>query len=147
MNTIKIQNTQHSEPPLLSSGQSFWLQIQRSGIDSQRYQTFWEVVGLERVPLSLVSTTEELLDRKRSGSGLQSQEHCRRDPSPWPRDTIYPQKLALTSPTSCGLSCGIVRSRTQATVFSFFSVSFTQQSVVCFKFVFACSRKYRQSFW
>jgi hypothetical protein len=32
--------------------------------DSRRYQIFWEVVGLERGPLSLVSTTEELLDRK-----------------------------------------------------------------------------------
>jgi hypothetical protein len=28
-------------------------------------------VGLERDPLSLVSTTEELLDRKSSGSGLE----------------------------------------------------------------------------
>jgi hypothetical protein len=27
-------------------------------------QIFWEVVGLERGPLSLVSTTEDLLDRK-----------------------------------------------------------------------------------
>jgi hypothetical protein len=33
---------------------------------------------------------------------------------------LYPQKLALTSPTSGGRSVGIVRSRTQATVFSFF---------------------------
>jgi hypothetical protein len=32
--------------------------------DSRHYQIFWEVVGLERGPLSLVSTTEELLDRK-----------------------------------------------------------------------------------
>jgi hypothetical protein len=30
----------------------------------QRYQIFCEVEGLERGPLSLVSTTEELLDRK-----------------------------------------------------------------------------------
>jgi hypothetical protein len=29
---------------------------------------FWEVVGLERGPLSLVSTIEELLRRKSSGS-------------------------------------------------------------------------------
>jgi hypothetical protein len=50
-------------PPLWSSGQSSWLQIQRSGFDSRHYQIFWEVVGLERGPLSLVSTTEELLDR------------------------------------------------------------------------------------
>jgi hypothetical protein len=33
---------------------------------------------------------------------------------------LYPQKLALTSPTSGGRSVGIVRSRTQAT--EFFSV-------------------------
>jgi hypothetical protein len=32
--------------------------------DSRRYQIFWEAVGLERGPFSLVSTTEELLDRK-----------------------------------------------------------------------------------
>jgi hypothetical protein len=43
------------------------LQIQRPGFDSQRYQIFWEVVGLERGPLSLVSAIEELLERKSSG--------------------------------------------------------------------------------
>jgi hypothetical protein len=31
---------------------------------------------------------------------------------------LYPQKLALTSPTGGGRSVGIVRSRTQATEFS-----------------------------
>jgi hypothetical protein len=31
--------------------------------DSGRYQIFWEVVGLERGPLSLVRITEELLER------------------------------------------------------------------------------------
>jgi hypothetical protein len=49
-------------PPLCSSGQSFWLQIRRPGFDSRHNQK--KVVGLERGPLSLVSTTEELLDRK-----------------------------------------------------------------------------------
>jgi hypothetical protein len=35
-------------------------------------------VGLERGPLSLVSTTEELLERKSSGSGLENGEYgCR----------------------------------------------------------------------
>jgi hypothetical protein len=38
-------------------------------------------VGLERGPLSLVSTIEELLERKSSGSGLESLEYGRRDPS------------------------------------------------------------------
>jgi hypothetical protein len=64
-----------------SSGQSSWLQIERSGVDYRRYQIFWEVVGLERGPLSLVNTTEELLGRKNSGTGLQSWEHGRKDPS------------------------------------------------------------------
>jgi hypothetical protein len=50
-------------PPLWSSGQSSWLQIRRPGFDSRHYQKK-KVVGLERGPLSLVSTTEELLDRK-----------------------------------------------------------------------------------
>jgi hypothetical protein len=39
-----------------------------SGFDSRRYQIFWEVVGLERGPLSLVRITEELIERKSSGS-------------------------------------------------------------------------------
>jgi hypothetical protein len=34
---------------------------------------FWEVVGLERGPLRLVSTVEELLERKSSGSGLETE--------------------------------------------------------------------------
>jgi hypothetical protein len=36
-------------------------------------------VGLERGPLSLVSTIEELLERKSSGSGLDTREYGRRD--------------------------------------------------------------------
>jgi hypothetical protein len=91
-----------SRSPLWSSGQSSWLQIQSSGLDSRRYQIFGEVVGLERGPLSLVSTTEELLGRKSSGSGLESREYCHKDPSRWPRGAVYLQKLALTSPTSGG---------------------------------------------
>jgi hypothetical protein len=55
---------EESRPPLRSSGQSSWLQIQMSGFDSWRYKIFWEVVGLEQGPLSLMSTIEELLGRK-----------------------------------------------------------------------------------
>jgi hypothetical protein len=49
-------------PPLWSSGQSSWLQIRRLGFDSRHYKK--KVVGLEQGPLILMSTTEELLDRK-----------------------------------------------------------------------------------
>jgi hypothetical protein len=38
-------------------------------------------VSLERGPLNLVSTTEELIVRKSSGSGLASRKYGRRDPS------------------------------------------------------------------
>jgi hypothetical protein len=41
-----------------------------------------------------------------------------RYPSRWPRDALYPQKLALTSPTSGGKSVGVDRSRNKATEFS-----------------------------
>jgi hypothetical protein len=38
-------------------------------------------VGLKQGPLSLVSTTEELLERQSSGSGLENRDYGRRDPS------------------------------------------------------------------
>jgi hypothetical protein len=93
------------------------------GFDSRHYQIFWEVVGLERGPLSLVSTNEELPGRKSSGSGQDHWEYGGGqhwsygggDPSRWSRDIFSPQKLALTSPTSGGRSVGIVRLRTKAT--------------------------------
>jgi hypothetical protein len=37
-------------------------------------------VGLERGPLRLVSTIEELLGRNSSGSGLENREYGRGDP-------------------------------------------------------------------
>jgi hypothetical protein len=104
-------------PPLWSSDQSSWLQIQRSGFDSRRHQIFWEAVGLERGPLCLVSTIVELLLRNSSGSGLENREYGRRDPSSCSRITLYKQKFALTSPTSGGHSVSIILSRTQATEF------------------------------
>jgi hypothetical protein len=87
------------------------------GFDSRRYQILWEIVALERDPFSLVSTIEELLGRNSSGSGLENRKYGRGDPLRWPRNTLYLQKLALTSPTSGGRSVGIVRLRAKATKF------------------------------
>jgi hypothetical protein len=86
-----------------------------SEFHSRCYQIFWEAVGLERGPLRLVSATEQLLERKSSGSGLERRECGRRDPSFWTRGTLYQKKLPLTSPISDGLSVGRVRSRNKAT--------------------------------
>jgi hypothetical protein len=80
---------------------------------------FLETVGMERGPLSLVSITE-LLEWKSSGSGstnlrvtavgIRRADHT---------TSVYPQKLALTSPTCGGRSVGVVLLRTKATKFSF----------------------------
>jgi hypothetical protein len=76
-------------------------------------------VGLERGPLSLMSTTEELLDRKvaapvqkteNTAVGIRHTDHV----SPSIR-----KKLAITLPTSGGRSVCVVRSRTQTMEFFF----------------------------
>jgi hypothetical protein len=61
-------------------------------------------VDLERVPLSLVSTAEELIEIKSTAVGIRHADHV----TPSIRKHWH-----LTSPTSGGRSFGIVRSRTQ----------------------------------
>jgi hypothetical protein len=126
-NEILLTYTMSQLPLLWSSGHISWLQIQRSGFNSRHYQIFWEVVGLEWVPLSLVSIIVELLGRKSSSSGLEMQEYGCRDQSRWPCGTLYLQKLPLTSLRG-SRSVRIVRSRTQAMEFSFYTMS---QATAC----------------
>jgi hypothetical protein len=57
----------NAEYILWFSGQSSWLQIQRSRVR-------FPVVGLERGPLSQVRIIEELLEWKSSGSGLEKRD-------------------------------------------------------------------------
>jgi hypothetical protein len=64
-----------------------------------------------------MSTTEELLERKSSGSGLENRDYNRRESAVLTTRHLYPQKLALTSPASGGRSVGTVPSRTKATEF------------------------------
>jgi hypothetical protein len=84
-----------------------------------RYKIFWEEVGLEQDPPSLVSIIEGLLGGNSTSCGLQ---YGRGDPLRWPWDTICPQNLVLTSPTSGGRFVGVFRSLTKATkcLYSFF---------------------------
>jgi hypothetical protein len=50
---------------------------------------------------------------KKVFSGQENRINGRGDPLRRPRDTLYPQKLALTLPTSGGRSVDIVRLRTE----------------------------------
>jgi hypothetical protein len=52
--------------------------------------------------------------KKYQPTDLEIRKYGRRDPSRWPRGTLYPQKLILTSPTSGGQHSS---SRTKATEF------------------------------
>jgi hypothetical protein len=70
-----------------------------------------------------VSTTEELLERKSSVSGLESREYVHKTLLRLPCDALCLQKLALTSPTVGGRLVSIVHSQTQATEFGLALVS------------------------
>ena len=104
------------------------------GFDPWRYQIFWVVVGLEPVHSASWASWGQLrsyLNEKSSGSRSRKQRltvvgsRCADHVTP-----LYPQKLALTSPTGGGRSVGIVRVRTKATEF------------VCFVSVTLCNYIY-----
>jgi hypothetical protein len=76
-------------------------------------------VHLEQGSLSLVSTTEELLGRESSCSGLENQGYGHRGSVVMTMQHFSIRKrLALSSPARGGCSVGMVRSRTQATEFN-----------------------------
>jgi hypothetical protein len=81
---------------LRSNGQSSWLEIQRFRFDSRRYHIFWEVAGRELGPLSLMSTTEELLERKNSGFGLEIKITALGDLPRWLHYTPLSAKIGIS---------------------------------------------------
>jgi hypothetical protein len=72
-----------------------------------------KVVGLERCPPRLVSTTEELFDIKVAAPVYKTENTAARIRHVDHVATSIRKKLAITSPTSGGRSVGIVRPRTQ----------------------------------
>jgi hypothetical protein len=65
------------------------------GFDPRRFQIFWEPVGLEWGPLSLVRTTEELIGINIGAPDKKTETNDRGETLRWPRNTLYQQKLAL----------------------------------------------------
>jgi hypothetical protein len=66
-------------------------------------------VGLERGPLSLVSTTEEVLGRNSSGSGLENREYGRRRSVVLTTQQPLSVKVGTNFDESGSSSVGIVR--------------------------------------
>jgi hypothetical protein len=92
------------------------------GFDSRLHQIFWVVVvwnGVHSASWASGGQLRSHLNKKCSGSRSRKQRltavgiSCADHVTP-----LYPQKLALTSPTGGGRSVGIVHSRTKATEFS-----------------------------
>jgi hypothetical protein len=73
---------------------------------------------------SLFTDLRSYLNGKVAATGLENRDYGHGDSLRWPRDTLYQLKLALTSPTGCGRSVGIVRLRTKTTEFSLTYPSF-----------------------
>jgi hypothetical protein len=106
-------------PPLWSSGQSSWPQIQRSRVRFPALPDFLRNSG---------SGTGSTQPREDNWGTISRKQRLRsRKPKlttvgyslRWPRDTLYALNLALTSPTSGGCSLGIVRWPTEAPEFVF----------------------------
>jgi hypothetical protein len=57
------------------------------GFDSRRFQIFWEAVGLERGPLSLMRTIEELLEGKVAAQVYKTKIRCADHTTPSIRKT------------------------------------------------------------
>jgi hypothetical protein len=95
---------------------------------------------LERGALSLVGTTKELLDRKVAAPVYKTENTAVEIRHADHMAPLSPQKLAITSPTSGGRSVGTVRSRTQATGFSFSFISSRQVLLLNFVNILQMSR-------
>jgi hypothetical protein len=78
--------------------------------------------------------------------GLENRYYGRGDPLRSPRDTLYQLKLALTSPTGCGRSVGVVRLRTITTEFSFM-VSANGLQIRLDEFLRLIYCRYKPHFW
>jgi hypothetical protein len=136
-NWIYICHVEESRLILWSSGQSSWLQngdvlcflwgtnwICICHVEESR-PTLWPSGSEIRVRFLALSDflrssrsgtgSTQLFGRNSSGCGLEIGEYGRRDPSRWPLDILYPQKLALSSSTSGDRLVDIFRSVTKAT--------------------------------
>ena len=125
-------------PPLWSSGQSFWLQIQRSRVRFPALPDFLSSSGSRTGSTQPREVNWGATWIKSSGSGPENGDY-----RPWGSvalTTWHPsiRKSWETSPTGGGRSVGIVRSRTRATEFYYYFF-FYNQFRYYYPFVYGCS--------
>jgi hypothetical protein len=97
----------------------------QNGVHTQLAVRNWECSRCVLIQLPVL--LRSYLKEKCSGSGLENRNYVRRDQLCWSLNTLCPQKLAPTSPTSGGRSVDIVRSWSKANllVISYF-ICFSQ---------------------
>jgi hypothetical protein len=105
-----LRHCVYDRPPLWPSGQSSWLQTQRCLVRLPALPDFLRNNGSGMVSTQSREYNWRAAWKESSGSSLQNREYSSRDPLCWPCNTLYQQRLALTSPTRGGRSAGIVRS-------------------------------------
>jgi hypothetical protein len=103
---------------LWSSGQSSWLQIQRSRVRFPALPDYLRSSGSGTGSTQPREDNWGVFERK----VYKTEINGRGDSLRWPHDTLYPAMLALTSPTSGGRSVSIVRWRSKAPEFLFFYI-------------------------
>jgi hypothetical protein len=96
-------------PPLWSSGQSSWLQIQRSRVRFPALQDFLSSSGSGMGSLSPMSTTEELFGRNNCSSSLETRKYS--------HNTLYPQKSGTNFANKWWSLSRLFYSSTKATEF------------------------------
>jgi hypothetical protein len=92
-NWIYICYVEESRPPLWSSGQSSWLQIQRPGFRFPALPDFLRSSGSGTGSTQPREYNWGATWKKSSGSGLESREYDRGDLLCWPRNTPLSVKV------------------------------------------------------
>jgi hypothetical protein len=116
---IELINQKKQRPPLWSSGQSSWLQIQRSRVRFPALPDFLRSsksgTGSTRPCDCNCNCKWGAISRKWRLRSKKNEINVRGDLLLWPHDTLYRLKLALTSPTNGSHAVDIVRLRAKTT--------------------------------
>jgi hypothetical protein len=99
------------------------------GLNSRRYEIFWKFLSLERGSLSLMSTIEELLERKSSGSADHPTPSIHKNWNWLRRQAAVCIFRSRTKATELVIATGIYRQHRNAPSFFWLCPSFLRKEV------------------